>query len=66
MATPPGPISSTDMLNLFVPHALGIDYTNKVNPVVVPDTRPGAVKGATVTQDFTDWEICALKLSLTK
>ena len=65
MATSTGPTSSADFLNTFVPHVLGINYVDKTNPIEVPDTRPSAPKDAVVIVNFTDWEISALKLSLT-
>ena len=62
MATSAGGTSTTDILNIFVPHVLGIDYLIPRNPVEVPDpSNPGT----TMWVDFTDWDVSALKLSLT-
>ena len=65
MATSSGSTTTTDILDIFVPHILGINYVDRTNHIEFPDPRPSAPKGAKITRDYTDWEVSALKLSLT-
>ena len=51
-------MSTPDILDIFVPHILGIDYIN----ANISKDLPG--KGKVKTVRFTEWQLCSLKAAL--
>ena len=58
MASTPSPTSTPDILDILVPHILGIDYINAKIPKDLP------AKGGSKKVLFTEWQLCSLKAAL--